>query len=551
MKRLILLSSLAIFLFLNIPAFAQFGNATRLQGREVSPTAPSDTNVLCWSASSKEWLPCGNGGSGVATCSTDPPTSGAAGSFCSTSTGLYQCQNGVSACTTSAQWVQQMPIVGVAILPPVSAAVPWIMYRMTAATNQNACPVGGDSGGTATAYCMVNHAGTGYDVHLVGDSSGNVSLPGTLSIGTAVLAWIQGFRISWVDADTLSVAAGSVVFPGGGSYGSVSAQNVTFAALDTGTRTLGVDYYVWVTTAGIKLSAITVSGGATAPSGYTSANSQLLGYFHNGVSVGGVHAYGAIFQYSVTNNSLINFAYPYRAMPDLPAGVPLPGMVKVGNLAIGIYEASADDATPTAAGSSSYPTSRYGVVPIVSVTGWSAMQMAAQAGARLPTWAEWLMAVEFNPGSRTVASQNGNTNSGASFDDATQTCTADPTLSGRCLTGTGPRTNSWTGAAAGSSWYSPAGLADAVGNVWEWVAQFFGGLNTGGQGVSWGYQGDYAYNFLGSAYNPDTGGYTAGLPAMLIVGGAWNDGSSAGVRAALANNSASHSDYVIGFRLAR
>jgi hypothetical protein len=29
---------------------------------------------------------------------------------------------------------------------------------------------------------MVNHAGTGYDVHLVGGSSGNVSLPGTLSI---------------------------------------------------------------------------------------------------------------------------------------------------------------------------------------------------------------------------------------------------------------------------------------------------------------------------------------------------------------------------------
>ena len=435
----------------------------------------------------------------ISSCSTTPPTTGTAGQVCVIGTSQYLCHT-TGACSVAGDWTLTGP-----------------------------GPFTRSSGGVISPTVPTD----------------------SVAIGNAVLAWIQGFHISWVDADTLSVAPGSVVFSGGGSYGSASAQNVTFAALDTGARTLGVDYYVWVTTAGIKLSAITVSGGATAPSGCTTANSQLLGYFHNGVSVGGVHAYGAIFQYSVVNNSWMNFAHPYRAMPDLPAGVPLPGMVKVGNLAIGIYEASADDATPTAAGSSSYPTSRYGVVPMVSVTGWSAMQIVAQAGARLPTWAEWLMAVEFNPGSRTPASQNGNTNSGASSDDATQTCTADPTQSGRCLTGTGPRTASWTGAAAGSSWYSPAGLADAVGSVWEWVAQFFGGLNTAGQGVSWGYQGDYAYNFLGSAYNPDTGGYTAGLPAMLIVGGNWSGGSNAGVRAARAVYSAGFSYGDLGFRLAR
>ena len=44
-------------------------------------------------------------GGGISACSTNPPTSGAAGSFCSTSTGLYQCQNSGSACTTAAQWV--------------------------------------------------------------------------------------------------------------------------------------------------------------------------------------------------------------------------------------------------------------------------------------------------------------------------------------------------------------------------------------------------------------------------------------------------------------
>jgi hypothetical protein len=550
-----------------------------------------------------------------------------------------------------------------------------------------------------------------------------------------------------VDANTIQVAPGSAVFSGGGTYSFASAQNVTFSALDTGTRTLGVDYYVFATTGGIVLSAITVAGGATAPSGYTSANSQLLGYFHNGKSINGVNALGAIFQYSVTNNSLISFAHPYRAMPDLPAGVPLPGMVKVGNLSIGIYKASAEDATASAAGSSAYPTSRYGVVPMVSISGWDAMQIAAQSGTRLPTWAEWLMAVEFNPGSRTSARLNGNSDYGSSSDDidigtpaaptvatgaagvlsgsykylvtitnalgetyqgtassavvpssqqvavsaiplgpttggiatgqtyvsGASSCTAgtqtvtftngggtlasgtvlvtgttpsgaisiiaagsgytsvpttatigtctgtanltggaltiatgrnlyrtkasggtyyflanipdnvttaytdnttdgslsattapgfnttgaqgsanDPTCNcGRSLLGTGPRTGNNGSTMTGRSWYSPAGLADPVGNVWEWVAQFFGGLNTGGQTTGWGFESDSAYNFLGSSYNPDTGGWTAGLPSMLLVGGSWGLGSGAGVRSAIANSSVGNSGYNFGFRLAR
>jgi formylglycine-generating enzyme required for sulfatase activity len=101
--------------------------------------------------------------------------------------------------------------------------------------------------------------------------------------------------------------------------------------------------------------------------------------------------------------------------------------------------------------------------------------------------------------------------------------------------------------------FSPAGLADPVGNVWEWVAQFFGGLKTSGPGtaVAWGSNGDYAWNFQGQAYNPDTGGYTEGLPAMLIVGGNWSNGALAGVRAAPAINSPGPAAADIGFRLSR
>jgi len=130
---------------------------------------------------------------------------------------------------------------------------------------------------------------------------------------------------------------------------------------------------------------------------------------------------------------------------------------------------------------------------------------------------------------------------------------ADPTHNaGRTLTGTGPRTTQFV-TAAGRSWFAPSGLADAVGNVSEWVACFFGGLKTSspGTGVAWGYNGDSAYNFQGQTYNPDTGGYTEGLPALLYVGGDWHNKADAGVRTARANYSPSHALAYVAFRLAR
>lgn len=367
-----------------------------------------------------------------------------------------------------------------------------------------------------------------------------------------------GLQLSYVDDDTLGVSAG-VTFFGAGTFLDYPGGSLTFANLDTGARALGRDYAVFATPDGLKLSLIPVDNsgvGALYPTGCTAATSRLLGYFHNGPKVDGTVGAGrnqAIFPYSVTSNDLLNESYPYRAHADLAAGIPLPGMVKVGGVAVGIYQASRQDATASAAGSSAYPTSRYGVVPWASVTGWDTMAVLAGAGCTMPTWIEWLAAVEFNPGSSTPARANGNSNSGASSDDATQSGTTDPTQAGRTLTGTGPRTANNGATAAGRSWYSPAGLADPVGNVWEWVAQFFGGLKTTspGTGVAWGYEGDYAYNFEGQAYNTDTGGWTSGLPALLYVGGYWGDGAHAGVRAAGASSSPGHSGASLGFRSAR
>ena len=358
-------------------------------------------------------------------------------------------------------------------------------------------------------------------------------------------------------------------------------------------------------------------------------------------------------------------------------------MVKLGGCAIGIYLASREDASNASAGASAYPTSRYGVVPWVSIQGWDVMAALRNVGCRMPTWEEWLGSVEWNPGSSTPARMNGNTAYGSSSDDAylappgaltsalaglgagvlgnglykykvtlvnaagettggtanagttvadytangqialssiptgaagttarrlyrtkvggstyyllatiadnvtatytdntadaalvtaepgwnttgAQQGTADPTQAGRTLCGTGPRTNVWTATKTARSWYSPAGIADPVGNVWEWVGQFFGGPRGGWAGVGgavggstgWssgsGYnEGDAAYNFLGQAYNPDSGGYTEGLPALLLVGGSWLNDSGAGVRAAYAADSPGYANGGVGFRACR
>lgn len=367
-----------------------------------------------------------------------------------------------------------------------------------------------------------------------------------------------GLAITYSNDDTLAVSAGEIVLPNRSKV-TIPAASVTFAALDTGSRAIG-DYALFAMASGLVLTRIETnhSGAGLRPSAAAADASDcaLLGYFHNGPKADGTVGAArnqAIFPYSLSNNALLNMANPYRAHADLPAGVPLPGMVKIGPFSIGIYQMSREDATASASGSSAYPASRYGVVPWASINGWVTMTIARNVGCRLPTWEEWLGAVQFNPGSATPAIMNGNTNNGASSDDATQSGTADPTQAGRTLTGTGPRTANVGATAAGRSWYSPAGLADPVGNVWEWAAQFFGGLKTSSPGtsVAWGSSGDLAYNFLGQAYNPDTGGYTEGLPAMLIVGGNWGDGAGAGVRAAVVGGSPGGASASPGARLSR
>ena len=81
--------------------------------------------------------------------------------------------------------------VSVTTLPSAASAVIGRPYRMTAATTANICPTAGDSAGSSLAYCVSN--GTTYASLIVAPgSTGNVALPGTLSVGTTVLEGASG-----------------------------------------------------------------------------------------------------------------------------------------------------------------------------------------------------------------------------------------------------------------------------------------------------------------------------------------------------------------------
>jgi hypothetical protein len=222
------------------------------------------------------------------------------------------------------------------------------------------------------------------------------------------------------------------------------------------------------------------------------------------------------------------FALRVPPADDCPTLAPDDEMVRVGSVCIDKYEASVWDA-PVGGNQlitqaqiraacpddgqdchgKIFARSVAGVQPAQTVTWFQAQQALANSGKRLPTNAEWQMAVSGTPdGAPCVVSgllQNTGANPG---------CVSD-----------------W-------------GAFDMVGNVWEWVADW---VPRSTECPGWDSFGDFSSDDLMCL----AGASIASGPGALLRGGAFNSGTNAGPFTISGDSWPSSSASFIGFRGAR
>lgn len=173
-----------------------------------------------------------------------------------------------------------------------------------------------------------------------------------------------------------------------------------------------------------------------------------------------------------------------------------------------------------------------GVLPSAQVTWFQAQSACRLSGKRLPSREEWLAAAQghSDPGS-------------SSGTDAS------------CLTsGTRPRrTGLATG--AGLNCQSVWGAQDMVGNVSEWVDEWYASPPTSvwpaaDAGVTpfpSGYRDDYVFGVTSGA-RVSGSAPTLGLPSATMRGGSWVEGASAGVFSMNVAESPTYTGLAYGFR---
>jgi formylglycine-generating enzyme required for sulfatase activity len=242
-----------------------------------------------------------------------------------------------------------------------------------------------------------------------------------------------------------------------------------------------------------------------------------------------------IWQNNVSVGVVPNSVWDLKNRPKTLFG----GLVKVGNIWMSIYQASAKSAIAFMGGTSGLSVSagelqsKYGQLPATGTEGlnqFNFVELAARAGMRVPSYQEWLACAIGNPQGEDAADNYGWTKT---------------SNTGRARTGC--QVNPSTGIYDSGVGIKPYAISayncvDMIGNVYEWLSDVAPRYDAASG--TWGWQ-DQLGAGMGQVYAWKADGLSA-----LIAGGYWNFGVHCGPRTVALTYRPWSVDSTIGSRLA-
>ena len=306
-------------------------------------------------------------------------------------------------------------------------------------------------------------------------------------------------------AATLSIKAGTYVLVGT-SNTMVSWSTQTAVVMPT--HAIGTDYYIYACADG----TVRADANASAPTGYTTANSRKIGGYHYGRVRNTLTVTDVAVE--IVPRSLWDLTYRPKCNPA--------GMVDVygnGSLWADIYQASVASAIALTSGVVTAGTCKsiYNGTPLTGTEGlhgYNFIELAKNSGKRLLTHSEWLAVAHGSPQGNDADNLN---------------AWSMTTNAGR------------TGAGQVARAVSFVGATDCVGNVWEWLDEFSNDHTT----TAYAWQNPMSGQNVGQLYLPNETGLR-----MCLAGGTWSFGVLTGSRTLNVHNYPWHVSPNIGSRFA-